>query len=64
MTPGEIHAIRKAAGFTQEQLAEFLGLKGNPENGRRTIARWEDGSVEISGPAAKCLRYLEKFGPI
>lgn len=40
-----IRRARKAAGLTQQQLAEMIGAKG----GAKDVSRWENGGVEI-GP--------------
>lgn len=62
MTPDDVKAARLQLGMTQAQLAHALGLVG--DDAVRTVRRWESGDRAIGGPAAQCLRYLLKFGPL
>jgi DNA-binding transcriptional regulator YiaG len=62
VTPDEVKAARLQLGMTQAQLAAALGLVG--DDAVRTVRRWEAGDRAIGGPAAQCLRYLLKFGPL
>ena len=47
-----LKAARKAAGLSQQQLANML------EVDRKTVNRWENGQ---SSPSARHLRYLERY---
>jgi len=61
MAPEEMKRIRRHLGLTQRQLAEALKLGAD---GGRRIRRWEDGEIEISGPAAVAMKLMEeKHGP-
>jgi DNA-binding transcriptional regulator YiaG len=62
VTPDEVKAVRLQLGMTQAQLAAAMGLVG--DDAVRTVRRWEAGDRAIGGPAAQCLRYLLKFGPL
>ena len=50
MTPDELKSLRAAAGLTQRDVAERLGVN------RLTVARWEQGGRAISVPMAKLIR--------
>ena len=52
MTGEELRTIRQRLALTQAQFAEQLGLHTN------TIARFERGELNISGPVAKLARLL------
>jgi hypothetical protein len=39
-----------------------LGIAG--KDAARTVRNWENGRRAISPPAAQCIRYLLKFGPL
>jgi DNA-binding transcriptional regulator YiaG len=52
MTPKQIVRIRKAFGWTQQQLADRLGAQ------QSTIARWEIGQNEPRGANLKALKEL------
>jgi transcriptional regulator with XRE-family HTH domain len=52
----DIRALRKRRGWTQEQLAEYLGLD------RSSVSRIENGG-EISGPVGRLLTILEAEAP-
>lgn len=54
MTPPEVHSIRTRAGLTQTELARLLRISDI-----RTIRRWEQGDVPISGPASIVLELLD-----
>jgi DNA-binding transcriptional regulator YiaG len=54
MTPAEILAIRKRAGLTQTGLATLLRIAN-----KRTVQRWEQGDVPITGPASILLELLD-----
>lgn len=53
MTPAEIKAIRNNAGLTQTELARLLRISDI-----RTIRRWEQGDVPVSGPASIILELM------
>jgi DNA-binding transcriptional regulator YiaG len=57
MTPERVKTIRQTAGLTQTSLADLLGL--TPDNGRRTVRRWEQGEIAVTGPAAIILQLIE-----
>lgn len=42
--PAERERLRKTAGFTQEEVAEALGIR------RETMARWESGQAQPRAP--------------
>lgn len=52
MTPRELKAIRASLGWSQQRLAEALGVQ------RNTVNRWEMGTRAISGMAVKLLATL------
>ena len=54
MTPATIKAIRHRAGLTQSELARLLRISDI-----RTLRRWEQGEVPISGPASVVLELLD-----
>jgi DNA-binding transcriptional regulator YiaG len=62
MLPDDVRAARQQLGLTQEQLANALGIAG--KDAARTVRNWENGRRAISPPAAQCIRYLLKFGPL
>lgn len=62
MQPEDVKAARVTLGMTQPQFAEALGLVG--DDAPRTVRNWESGRRTIGGPAAQCIRYLLKFGPL
>ncbi len=53
MTPTEVKAIRTANRLTQTELARLLRISDI-----RTIRRWEQGDVPVSGPASIILELL------
>lgn len=55
MTPAEIRAARKILGLSQSGLAEALRLG---PNGERTIRRWEQGDIAVTGPASVAIELL------
>ena len=55
MKPAAVTAARKALGLSQQGLAEALRLG---PNGERTIRRWEQGDVPITGPASLALEMM------
>ena len=52
LSPQEIRAIRDHLGYTQAQLEQVLGV------GRKTVVRWEKGTVRQSRLADRFLRAL------
>lgn len=58
-TPTEVKAARQRLGLSQQELAEVLRLG---PNGERTIRRWEQGDVPITGPASLALEMLVEKG--
>jgi len=57
MTPNRLKTLRETLGLTQTDVAILLGLSA--VNGRRTVRRWEDGLIPITGPAAIVLQLME-----
>ena len=51
-SPGEVRFLRKRMGKTQLELSNDLRVD------EQTVARWEKGKAEISGPADLYLRVL------
>jgi DNA-binding transcriptional regulator YiaG len=49
MSPEEVLALRKALGFSQQQLANKIGAQ------RHTVARWELGQNQPRGANLKAL---------
>lgn len=62
MKPEDVKAARVQLDMTQQQFADALGLVG--VEAVRTVRNWESGRRAIGGPAAQCIRYLLKFGPL
>lgn len=54
MTPERIRRIRKSLGYTQERLAQILGVAWT------TVHRWESGSSTPTGIPARLLLLLEQ----
>lgn len=54
--PLDIKALREKLGWTQEQMAEYLGLD------RSSVSRMESGQ-EPKGPARKLLEELKRRAP-
>ena len=52
MTPNELGKIRQRLGWTQEKLANAVGVACN------SVARWERGEMKISEPAARLIRMI------
>lgn len=52
MTPAQFIKIRKGAGLSLGQLSEIIQV--HP----RTIRRYEDGSVPISGPVSVLMELI------
>ena len=49
MEPSDLRLLRRAAGLSQQALADLMNLGAG---GGRTVRRWEAGEVAISGPVA------------
>jgi DNA-binding transcriptional regulator YiaG len=56
MAPAEVKSARLALGYTQQQLADALGLTG--EYAADTVRSWESGRRPISGPASVAIRMM------
>jgi DNA-binding transcriptional regulator YiaG len=54
MNAADVKATRQRAGLTQAGLAALLGLAD-----RRTVRRWEQGEIPVTGPAAIVLAMLD-----
>jgi transcriptional regulator with XRE-family HTH domain len=52
MTPNELRKIRQRLRWTQEKLANAVGVA------RNSVARWERGEMAISEPAARLIRMI------
>lgn len=52
LSPKELRFIRVALNQTQGELGRVLGVSS------QTVARWEKGQTEITGPADRMLRVL------
>jgi DNA-binding transcriptional regulator YiaG len=55
MTPAEVRALREAAGMTQDQLAEYLGLRH-----RSQVRHLESGRSKATGAKGKLLEQLRQ----
>jgi DNA-binding transcriptional regulator YiaG len=53
MDPITIKNLRRAHGLTQTKFAALLRMSD-----RRTVRRWEEGAVEVSGPVSILLEML------
>lgn len=56
MTPERVKAIRDGLGLSQPALGRLLRLGAS---GKRTVARWESGEVNVPGPVSVALEALE-----
>lgn len=54
MKPEEIREIRDKLRWTQQVMADEMGVS------RNTVTRWESGNREPSGMALQFLKHLEK----
>ena len=54
MSPDEFRATRKAAGLTQTEMADRMGVTA------RTVQHWEGGTKAISEAMGILLRYVVK----
>lgn len=57
MTPAELKSLRAALGWSQQRLAEELGVE------RNTVNRWEMGTRKISRMAEKMLATIVQQQP-
>lgn len=55
MSADDIKSARQRLGLTQQGLAEALRLG---PNGERTVRRWEQGDVPVTGPASVAIEYM------
>jgi DNA (cytosine-5)-methyltransferase 1 len=55
MKPSEVKAARTTLGYSQRELADALRLGAN---GERTVRRWEQGDVPITGPAQVAIELM------
>jgi transcriptional regulator with XRE-family HTH domain len=53
MKPDELKRIRTRLGFTQDQLADEIGVH------RVTVAKWEAGSRGIPEPVARLVQRIQ-----
>lgn len=58
--PGEAKAVREELGLNQSQMAERLMLG---KYGYQTVAKWETGQVEMSGPVRIAYWALRREAP-
>ena len=56
-TPAEIRALRKRLGLNQTQMAEAMGY-----GSQSRVSELEKGHVEVSGPTARVLDFLDAHG--
>lgn len=54
MKPETVKAIRTRHGLTLDGLARLLRIRD-----KRTVQRWQDGDVPVSGPASIVLEMLD-----
>jgi transcriptional regulator with XRE-family HTH domain len=55
VTGQELRTLRRRLGWTQQKLAQAVGVHGN------SIARQERGEIGISEPLARLIRLLTKL---
>lgn len=56
MTPADFRATRKAMGYTQAQMAEFL------HRAKSTVEKWEAGTMPIDPLAVAHIHLWGDFG--
>ncbi len=54
MSPAQVRKVREALGFTQQQLADFIGAS------QVAVARWETGIHKPRGANLKALNELAR----
>lgn len=54
MTPAQLKSLRAALGWSQQRLADEMGVA------RNTVNRWEMGERRITAMAEKLLRTLSR----
>lgn len=57
MTPADLKSIRTTLGWSQQRLADELGVQ------RNTVARWEMGVHPIAPMAARLIQSLIDHAP-
>lgn len=55
MSPQQLRAARREMGLTTYELAEILRMG---VHGSRTVRRWEDGELPVTGPASVAIEAL------
>lgn len=60
LSPTDIKTARQRLGLTQQGLAEALRLG---PNGERTIRRWEQGDIPVTGPASVAIELMLSASP-
>lgn len=58
MTPDRLREIREDLGLSRTELGQALGLSGKTPG--HTVRMWETGTRVITGPVARCVRYMEQ----
>lgn len=58
MTPDRLREIREDLGLSRTELGQALGLSGATPG--HTVRMWETGTRVITGPVARCVRYMEQ----
>ena len=56
ITAADFRAARDRLGMSRRQLTQALRLAES--TGGKTIARWEDGEVPVSGPVCVAMEYM------
>jgi hypothetical protein len=61
MTPQQFSTIKRKLQLSAREMGLALGLRGDPG---RTVRRYEEGTIEISGPVATAtLALAQGFRP-
>lgn len=55
MTPAEVKDLRQALGWTQQRLADHLGLRH-----RSQVRHLESGRTPVTGPVLRLLEQLQQ----
>ena len=58
-TPTRVRALRKRLGLNQTAMAEAMGY-----GSQSRVSELEQGHVEVSGPTARVLDFLDRHGPL